>query len=271
MPEAAEPTRARTLVMGVVNVTPDSFSDGGRYLHVEDAVAQALRLAEEGADYLDVGGESSRPGADEVTEQEELDRVAPVVERLVEHTDVPVSIDTYKPAVARACLALGARLVNDITGLEDPEMVTVAAQAEAGVVIMHMKGRPKTMQRDVRYDDLIGEVRSFLSERAERARAAGIRNVLIDPGIGFGKTPAHNFEILRRLDELTSLDFPVLVGPSRKSFLGALPSRLPAAERLEGTLAAIAVAVANGASVVRVHDVAAARRAVEVADAIRMS
>lgn len=255
--------------MGVVNVTPDSFSDGGSYLRADDAVVQGLRLADEGADYLDIGGESSRPGADEVSEQEELDRVAPVVELLVAQTDVPISIDTYKPGVARACLELGARVVNDITGLEDPRMVEAAADAGAGVVIMHMKGRPKTMQREVRYDDLIGEVRDFLAERAQRARAAGIENVLVDPGIGFGKTATHNFEILRRLGELTSLGFPVLVGPSRKSFLGALPSHLPAEERLEGTLAAVAVAVVNGASVVRVHDVAAARRAVEVADAIR--
>jgi len=269
MPAAAEAPLDRTLVMGVVNVTPDSFSDGGRFLRVDDAVAQGLRLAAEGADYLDIGGESSRPGAEEVSEQEELDRVAPVIEQLVAAVDVPVSIDTYKPSVARECLRIGARMVNDISGLGDPEMVRVAADAGASVVIMHMRGRPKTMQRDVHYDDVIGEIRTFLGDRAASARDAGIRDVIVDPGIGFGKTAAHNFQILRRLADFTSLGFPVLVGPSRKSFLGTLPSGLPPEERLEGTLAAVAVAVVHGAAIVRVHDVAAARRAIEVADAIR--
>jgi len=269
MPEATEPSVDRTLVMGVVNVTPDSFSDGGRFLRVDDAVAQGLRLVDEGADYVDVGGESSRPGADQVGEQEELDRVAPVIERLAAAVDVPVSIDTYKPSVARECLRLGARMINDISGLGDAGMIRVAADAKASVVIMHMRGRPKTMQRDVHYEDLVGEVRTFLHERATRARDAGIEDVIVDPGIGFGKTAAHNFEILHRLADFTSLGFPVLVGPSRKSFLGALPSGLPPEERLEGTLAAVAVAVVNGAAIVRVHDVAATRRAVEVADAIR--
>ena len=269
MPEAAEASPDRTLVMGVVNVTPDSFSDGGRFLRVDDAVAQGLRLAAEGADYLDIGGESSRPGAEEVGEQEELDRVAPVIERLAAGVDVPVSIDTYKPSVARECLRLGARMINDISGLGDPEMIRVATEAGASVVIMHMRGRPKTMQRDPHYDDVVGEVRTFLHERAAQAREAGIEDVIVDPGIGFGKTAAHNFEILRRLAAFTSLGFPVLVGPSRKSFLGALPSGLPPEQRLEGTLAAVAVAVVNGAAIVRVHDVAATKRAVEVADAIR--
>lgn len=259
----------QTLVMGVVNVTPDSFSDGGRFLRSDDAVAQALRLAEEGADYLDIGGESSRPGADEVSEQEELDRVAPVIERVVREVDVPVSIDTYKPRVAAECLVLGAGVVNDITGLEDPEMVRVVAEAGAGVVIMHMRGRPQTMQRDVQYGDLVQEIRSFLEERAARARDAGIERIVIDPGIGFGKTAAHNFELLRRLGEFASLGLPILVGPSRKSFLGSLPSGLPPEERLEGTLAAVAVSVMNGAAIVRVHDVAETKRVVEAVDAIR--
>jgi dihydropteroate synthase len=269
MPEATAARPDRTLVMGVVNVTPDSFSDGGRFLRGDDAVAQGLRLSKEGADYLDIGGESSRPGAEEVGEQEEIDRVAPVIERLAAEVDIPISIDTYKPSVARECLRLGARMINDISGLGDAEMVRVAAEAGASVVVMHMRGRPKTMQRDIHYDDLVGEVRAFLHERAARARDAGIENVIVDPGIGFGKTAAHNFEILRRLEDFKSLGLPVLVGPSRKSFLGALPSGLPPEERLEGTLAAVAVAVVNGAAIVRVHDVAAARRAVEVADAIR--
>lgn len=258
-----------TRVMGVVNVTPDSFSDGGRFLRRDDAVAQALELVADGADIVDVGGESSRPGADEVSEQEELDRVAPVVEAVAREVDTPISIDTYKPAVATECLALGASIVNDITGLDDSAMVEAVAAAGAGVVIMHMRGRPKTMQRDVRYDDVVGEVRDFLQERAGRARAAGIAEVVIDPGIGFGKTAAHNFELIRRLGELTTLGLPILVGPSRKSFLGSLPSALPAGERLEGTLAAVAVSILNGASVVRVHDVAETKRVVEVVDAIR--
>jgi dihydropteroate synthase len=172
--------------MGVINVTPDSFSDGGRFLRTEDAVEQALSLVEEGADLLDIGGESTRPGSDPVSVDEELGRVAPVVEELSRRVDVPISIDTYKPEVAAACLAVGATLVNDITGLEDPQMVRVARAHGAGVIVMHMRGRPKTMQRDLEYSDLVGEVRAFLEERANRARAAGIDDVVIDPGIGFG-------------------------------------------------------------------------------------
>jgi dihydropteroate synthase len=255
--------------MGVVNVTPDSFSDGGRFLRVDDAVRHGRRLAEEGADILDVGGESTRPGSDPVSEQEEMDRVVPVVEQLAAAGPVRVSIDTYKPKVAAECLARGATLVNDVTGLGDPEMIRVTREGGAGVVIMHMRGRPKTMQADVEYDDVVDEVRTFLGARAAAAKAAGIEEVIVDPGIGFGKTAAHNFELLRRLEEMTSLGFPVLVGPSRKSFLGSLPSKLPAAERLEGTLAAVALAAWNGASIVRVHDVLQAKRVVEVVDATR--
>ena len=257
--------------MGVVNVTPDSFSDGARYLRTEDAVRHGLRLAEQGADILDVGGESTRPGSDPVSEQEELARVVPVVDALAKSTSVRISIDTYKPRVAEACLARGATLVNDVTGLSDPEVVRVAHAAGAGVVIMHMRGRPKTMQHDIAYDDVVTEVRDFLAVRASRARAAGIHEVVVDPGIGFGKTAAHNFELLRRLSELTTLGCPVLVGPSRKSFLGSLESKLPPEERLEGTLAAVAIAVANGAAIVRVHDVREAKRVVEVVDAVRSS
>ncbi len=255
--------------MGVVNVTPDSFSDGGRYLRPEDAVRQGIRLAEEGADIVDVGGESTRPGSDPVSEQEELDRVAPVVQALAREVGARISIDTYKPRVAEECLALGATLVNDVAGLADLEMIRVARAGGAGVVVMHMRGRPKTMQQDVAYDDLVGEVRTFLSERAERARAAGIAEVIVDPGIGFGKTAEHNFELIARLEELAALGYPVLVGPSRKAFLGSLASQLPSAQRLEGTLAAVALAAWNGASIVRVHDVLQAKRVVEVVDAAR--
>ena len=262
--------RSRTLVMGVVNVTPDSFSDGGRFLRPEDALEQALLLARQGADIVDIGSESSRPGADVVAEEEELERVAQVVGLVAAEVDARISIDTYKPRVAEECLRLGAEIVNDITGLEHPDMIRVAKEANAGVVAMHMRGRPKTMQgtEDISYDDLIGDISGFLGERGKRARDAGIREVIIDPGIGFGKTPAQNFELLQRLYEFTVLGYPVLVGPSRKSFLGTLPSGLPIEKRLEGTLAAVAVAVMNGASIVRVHDVAEVRRVVEVVDAV---
>ena len=254
--------------MGVLNVTPDSFSDGGRFLRAEDAVRQGVRMAEEGADIIDVGGESSRPGSDPVSEQEELDRVAPVVEQLTGSVDVRISIDTWKPSVAHQCLRLGASMVNDITGLEDPAMIRAAVEHGAATVVMHMRGRPKTMQRDVAYEDVVGEVRSFLEQRAGRAREAGIEEVIVDPGIGFGKTGAHNFQLLSRLDEIASLGLPMLVGPSRKSFLGSLPSKLPPEQRLEGTLAAVVISVMKGASIVRVHDVREARRALEVVDAV---
>jgi dihydropteroate synthase len=257
--------------MGVLNVTPDSFADGGRFLRARDAVLHGIRLVREGADILDVGGESSRPGSDPVSVQEELDRVAPVIEELASAVEARLSIDTYKPSVARECLRLGATMVNDITGLESAEMLRVVAGHGAGAVVMHMRGRPKTMQDDVAYDDVVSEVRAFLDERSARAREAGIREVVVDPGIGFGKTAGHNFELLRRLGEIASLGMPVLVGPSRKSFLGSLPSRLPPGERLEGTLAAVAVAVLHGASMVRVHDVREAKRVVEVVDAVRGS
>ncbi|MGE0161036.1 MAG: dihydropteroate synthase [Gemmatimonadales bacterium] len=255
--------------MGVLNVTPDSFADGGRFLRHEDALAHGARMADEGADIVDVGGESTRPGSDPVGEQEELDRVAPVVEGLARTIGARISVDTSKPRVAEACLRLGASLVNDVTGLTDDAMIRTAKEGGAGVVVMHMRGRPKTMQQDVVYDDVVREVSRFLAERARVARGAGIDEVIVDPGIGFGKTAAHNFEILKRLDEIASLGYPVLVGPSRKSFLGSLPSKLPSSERLEGTLAAVAVCALHGASIVRVHDVLQTKRVVEVVDAVR--
>jgi dihydropteroate synthase len=257
--------------MGVVNVTPDSFSDGGRFLRFDHAVGHAIDLVEHGADILDIGGESSRPGSDPTPEQEELERVAPVIRELVQAVGVPISIDTYKPAVAKECLELGARMVNDITGFEDAEMLRVTAEAGAAAVIMHMRGKPKTMQREVEYSDVVAEVRGYLLRQAELLRASGVTDIAIDPGIGFGKTAAHNFEILNRLGELTDAGYPVLVGPSRKSFLGSLPSKLPADERLEGTIAACCAAVMNGACIVRVHDVQACKRAVEVIDRVQAS
>ncbi len=255
--------------MGVLNVTPDSFSDGGRYLDPGEAVERAIRMVEEGADMIDVGGESSRPGSERVSESVEVGRVLPVVEALTSQVKVPVSIDTQKPGVASRCLESGACIVNDIGGLRDGRMRSVAAAARASVVIMHMRGEPATMQRDTTYIDVVGEVRSFLKTRSALAVQEGIPEIAIDPGLGFGKSARQNFEILARLKELRSLGYPILVGPSRKSFLGSLASRLPVEERLEGTLAAVAVAVANGAGVVRVHDVRECRRVADVIDAIR--
>ena len=254
--------------MGIVNVTPDSFSDGGRYFETSRALSHAKALIDDGADILDIG-ESSRPGSDAVSAGEELRRVAPVVRALAGECGVPISIDTTKPEVAEECLRLGARIVNDIAGLRDPEMIRVAARHNASAVIMHMRGTPKTMQIEPVYDDAIGEVRAFLAERVAAAKDAGVRDVAVDPGIGFGKTAAHNFEILRRLGEFESLNCPILVGPSRKSFLGSLEGHPDAGSRLEGTLAAAVIAAMNGAAVVRVHDVTACRRALQVADAVR--
>ena len=254
--------------MGVVNVTPDSFSGGGLFLGAQAAVDQAAQLVSDGADVLDIGGESSRPGAEPTPEQVELDRVAPVIERLAGRFDVPISVDTYKPAVATACCGLGAVIVNDINGLRDPEMIRAVAGAEASVVIMHMRGSPKTMQQNLDYDDVVSEVGAFLEDRARAALAAGVKDVAIDPGLGFGKTVAQNYELLRRLNELSPSVLPILVGASRKSFLGKLASQLPVGERLEGTIAASCAAAMRGAAIVRVHDVKQCRRALEVVDAI---
>ncbi len=262
-------TDAHTLVMGIVNVTPDSFSDGGRFRDAAEAVHHARGLAADGADILDVGGESTRPGSDSVTVQEELRRVLPVIEQLAADGQAAVSIDTMKPEVADACLRAGARIVNDVGGLRDRKMIDVAARHGAAVVIMHMRGTPKTMQADPRYGDVTGEIADYLEAQAALARQAGIRDIAIDPGIGFGKTTDHNLEILKRLGEFTRLGYPVLVGPSRKAFLGEAAGRKNDKRRIEGTIAACVVAAMNGASVLRVHDVAECKRALRVVDAIR--
>jgi dihydropteroate synthase len=264
--------RPRALIMGIVNVTPDSFADGGRYLDPAAAVRQARTLAAEGADLLDVGAESTRPGSPGVSAGEERARLLPVLERLLDDPPCPVSVDTSKPEVAEAVLALGAHMVNDITGLADgPELARVCAAHGAGLAVMHMQGTPRTMQADPRYDDLLREVRARLETAVATAETAGVspESICVDPGIGFGKTVAHNLTLLKRLDAFRPLGKPILVGPSRKSFIGALLDHLPPAERLEGTLAACVMAVAAGAHIVRVHDVAAVRRAVRVAEAIR--
>jgi dihydropteroate synthase len=263
------PPPGRTLIVGVLNVTPDSFSDGGRFLQFDHAVGHAVEMVAHGADIIDVGGESSRPGAATISEQEELERVAPIVAEIVREVSVPVSIDTTKPAVARECLRKGARIVNDITALVQPAMLAAAVEAGAAAVLMHMRGTPETMQTDTAYADVVDEVHRFLAERLAAARAAGLTDLAVDPGIGFAKSALQNFEILHRLDELTSLGVPVLVGPSRKSFLSALPSKPPVDQRLSGTIAACCAAVLNGAGLVRVHDVRECRQAIEVIDAIR--
>ena len=262
----------RTLVMGVVNVTPDSFSDGGRHLEREAAVQHAHALVEAGADLLDIGGESTRPGAGEVPAQVELERVLPVIETLRTTTDVPLSVDTRKAEVAREALRAGAVLVNDVSGLgHDPALAAVVAEAGAVLALMHIQGTPETMQADPRYDDLVAEVIEGLAGSIERAVAAGVarERLWVDPGIGFGKTVGHNLFLLRHLAELRVLGVPLLVGTSRKRFLGALAGGRPPERRVAGTLASIsAVAVLHGADVVRVHDVGEAKDALAVADAI---
>jgi len=257
--EAARRTLApgrRPAVMGIVNVTPDSFADGGRASALADALALAARLEAEGADLLDVGGESSRPGAAPVPEAEELRRVLPVVEALAATARVSISVDTVKAGVARRALAAGATVINDITALADPAMAAAVAGAGAGVVLMHMAGTPRTMQHNPRYGDVTAEVLEFLALRVEAAEAAGVPRVRIavDPGIGFGKTLAHNLELLRNLGRFATLGCAVLVGTSRKGFLGAITGR-PVGERSVASVASALAAVARGASVVRVHDV----------------
>jgi dihydropteroate synthase len=264
------PTARRCLVMGVVNVTPDSFSDGGRYLDPEAAVAHGLALVAEGADLLDVGGESTRPGATDVPEAVELERVLPVVEELARTAEVPVSIDTRKAAVAAAALAAGATMVNDVSaGRHDPDLLGVAADAKVPLVLMHMLGTPATMQDDPRYDDVVAEVEAFLAERCRAAEAAGVDHqaLVIDPGIGFGKRDQDNYALLDQLARFTRLGHPVMVGTSRKGFIGrALDS--PADQRVEGTAATVVWAVERGARIVRVHDVAPMVRAVRMTEAM---
>jgi dihydropteroate synthase len=256
--------------MGILNVTPDSFSDGGAWFGLEAAVAHARELAAEGADLVDVGGESTRPGAHGVGEAAELRRVLPVVEALAGELPAALSVDTSKAAVARAALAAGASFVNDVTALRgDPAMAGVVAEAGCECCLMHMLGEPRTMQRDPRYGDVVDEVRAFLEERAAAAVAAGIEpaRIHLDPGIGFGKTGAHNLELLRRLDEIARVGFPVVIGASRKSFLGRLTGREDPRDRVAATVATSVLAYERGASVFRVHDVAATADALKVAAA----
>ncbi|MBI5366436.1 MAG: dihydropteroate synthase [Planctomycetes bacterium] len=261
---------ARTAILGIVNVTPDSFSDGGRFVDPEAAVAHGLALLGEGAHALDVGGESTRPGAAPVAAEEEERRVLPVIRALARQTRAPISVDTTKARVAAAALDAGAVIVNDVSaGLDDPEMLPTVARGAAALVLKHRQGTSATMQVAPRYDDVVGEVRDHLAGRLRAALAAGIAaaRLLVDPGIGFGKTLEHNLEILRRLEAFHALGRPLLVGPSRKNFLGRILD-LPPDQRVEGTAAAVALAIAAGAHVVRVHDVRAIARVARVADAI---
>ncbi len=260
----------RTLVMGILNVTPDSFSDGGLYTDPGRAVEHALEMVEAGADIIDVGGESTRPGAEPVPAEEERRRVVPVIRALRRQSDVLISVDSYKAEVARAAVEAGADIVNDISGLGfDEEMPQLLATSGVGLVLMHIKGTPRTMQRNPVYRDVIGEISGYFAERLAKAEEAGIsrEQVVLDPGIGFGKQLVHNLEILRRLKEFCRLGRPLLVGPSRKSFIGAILD-LPPGQRLEGTAAAVALSIAGGADVVRVHDVREMVRVARVADAV---
>lgn len=263
-------TGACPRLMGIVNVTPDSFSDGGEYLDVDAAVEHALQLVEDGADILDIGGESTRPGADPVPADEELKRVIPVIERLSGRVPAPISIDTSKAAVARAALDAGAAVVNDISGLTfDPRMIDTCAASDCGVICMHIQGDPRTMQLDPHYDDVVREVREHLAQRLDDLERRGIsrERVVIDPGIGFGKTAEHNLALLSDIAALRSLGRPVLIGHSRKRFLKKLLGR-PIDERLSGTIGVAIAAASQSADILRVHDIAAVRDALTAWNAI---
>lgn len=266
-------TRRCVLVMGVLNVTPDSFSDGGLYADPEHAVERGIQMAAQGADWLDVGGESTRPGAMTVSLDEELRRTIPVITRLARAVRIPLSIDTSKAEVARQALKAGAVIVNDVSALQhDPRMASVVSCHRARVILMHMRGTPRTMQRAPRYRDVVDDVAGFLAQAAARAEAAGIarHRILIDPGLGFGKTLRHNLLLMRHLDRCVSMGYPVVIGPSRKSFIGAvLHADVP--QRLAGTLACVAVAQRCGAHVVRVHDVESAVQMLRMLDAIEQA
>lgn len=260
----------RPYIMGVLNVTPDSFSDGGRYATLDAALRRAHQLLDEGADIIDIGGESTRPGADPVPLSTELERVLPVVKGLSRQKGVIISVDTYKSQVAQRAIDAGAHLINDISGLRfDPKMVGVVAKAKVGLVIMHIKGKPKDMQANPQYDDLMGEIYDWLAKGIRLALRGGVarERIVVDPGIGFGKRPRDNLVILHRLDELKGLGYPLLIGPSRKSFIGEVLG-LPVEERLEGTAAAVGWGVAKGANIIRVHDVREQIRVARMAWAI---
>jgi dihydropteroate synthase len=262
----------KTYIMGILNVTPDSFSDGSLYFNKSAAIKRATQMVEEGADIIDIGGESTRPGSEPVTIEEELRRTIPVIEALAKEVKVPISIDTYKSEVAKRALDAGVSMVNDISGLRfDPEMPDVLSEYNVPVVIMHIKGRPKDMQQNPVYEALIPEIMDYMREGIKIARQSGISGdkIIIDPGIGFGKTFDHNLEIIKHLREFTLLEKPILIGPSRKAFIGKILGDVPPAERLEGTAAAVAISIINGANIIRVHDVREMVRVAKIVDAIK--
>ncbi len=256
--------------MAILNVTPDSFSDGGKFADPNQAVNRALNLMEEGADMIDIGGESTRPGAEPVSLDEELNRTIPVIESIRKESDCLISIDTYKSAVAEAALNAGANVVNDISGFTfDSKMAPLVAKKNASVILMHIKGTPRDMQKNPHYDNLIEEIKSFFQQQVELAKIAGVRSkkIILDPGIGFGKRLEDNFAIIRELGQIRAMGYPVLLGPSRKSFIG-MALDIPVEERLEGTLASITAGIMNGARIVRVHDIVETRRAVTITEKI---
>ena len=269
----------QTLIMGILNVTPDSFSDGGNFLAFDDAVAQGAKLADNGADILDIGGESTRPFSDPVSAEEEIRRVVPVIEKLAPRISIPISIDTTKAAVARRALEAGASIINDVSSLRlDRDMADLVAESGVPVILMHMLGTPKTMQVDPEYDDLIGEIKAFLAKSIDHATSKGISKskIIIDPGIGFGKTKTHNLLLIKHLREFKTLGVPVMIGPSRKAFIRhilkdkALEDIRPDLPEVEvGTQAAIAASILNGADLVRVHNVVNTRTTVKIIDALK--
>ena len=256
----------RTYIMGVLNVTPDSFSGDG-IINAKNAVEYAKKMVKEGASIIDVGGESTRPFSKPVSESEEWRRVGPVLKKLVDEVDVPLSVDSYKPNTVKKALDIGAGMINDISGLRNKEIVKIAAKYDAPVIIMHMKGTPRNMQKNPEYKDVIGEIFSFFKKRIEYAENNGVDKIIIDPGIGFGKKLEHNLEIIKRLKEFKSLGKPLLIGPSRKSFIGQILN-LPVEERLDGTLASVALCINNGADIIRVHDVKECTRVARLMDAV---
>jgi dihydropteroate synthase len=262
---------SRTVVMGILNVTPDSFSDGGSFLDPDAALAQGLKMAEDGAGVIDIGGESTRPGSDAVSAEDEIRRIVPVIKRLVSEIEVPISVDTYKASVAEAALDAGAEIINDISGMTfDPDMRRLVADRGCPIALMHIKGTPRDMQKNPTYTDLMGEIVGFLLDAIEEAVAAGVdeKMIAVDPGIGFGKTVDQNLTIIRRLTELRSLGRPILVGVSRKATIGHLLGDVPPQERVMGTAAAVTLSIANGADIVRVHDVKEIAQVAKVADAV---
>ncbi len=262
---------SRTHIMGILNVTPDSFFDGGKYLQKEKAVEHGIRLAQQGADIIDVGGESTRPYSKRISAQEEMDRVIPVIESLAKQIDIPISIDTYKSEVAKEAIKAGASMINDISAFRfDPKMAEIASQEQVPVVLMHMKGRPENMQDNPEYEDLMGEIISFLKDAKENAIKKGIKEefIILDPGIGFGKKLEHNLQIIRSLEMLLELNSPILIGPSNKAFIAHIVGE-KTEDRETGTMAAVACAIMNGAHIVRVHNVEKAVKTAKIVDAIK--